>query len=88
MPAVIGYGAGLSVILAAFSYTGGSLSGSGQDPNIDEYERKEALRANKRRPISETLQELGEGRGVYGPGYEERRRERIRQNYGIDVSPR
>lgn len=23
--------------------------------------------------------------GIYGPGYAERRRERIKQNYGIDV---
>ena len=23
--------------------------------------------------------------GIYGPGYEERRRERIREKYGIDV---
>lgn len=24
-------------------------------------------------------------KGIYAPGYEERRRERIKQNYGIDV---
>ena len=52
---------------------------------MDEYERKEALRANKRRPIGETLNQLGEGRGIEGPGYEERRRERIKKNYGIEV---
>ncbi len=23
--------------------------------------------------------------GIYGPGYEERRRQRIKENYGIDV---
>lgn len=87
LPAVLGYGASLSIILAAFTYTGGSLSGFGQDPNVDEYERKEALRANKRRPVTETLHELGEGRGIYGPGYEQRRRERIKERYGIDVTP-
>ena len=85
MSAVIGYGASLSIVLAAFNYTGGSLSGFAKNPDVDEYERKEALRANKRRPISETIEELGEGRGIYGPGYEERRRERIKQRYGIDV---
>lgn len=25
--------------------------------------------------------------GIYGPGYAERRRQRIKQNYGIDVPP-
>ena len=87
MPAVIGYGSGLAIVLAVFNYTGGAFSGFGRDLSVDEYERKEALRANKRRPIEETLNELGEGRGIYGPGYEERRRERIKQRYGIDVGP-
>ncbi len=63
MPAVLGYGATLAVIMAAFDYTGGSLFGYQRDPAIDEYDRKEALRANKRRPIQETIDELGEGRG-------------------------
>jgi len=63
MPAVLGYGASLAVIMAAFDYTGGSLFGYQRDPAIDEYDRKEALRANKRRPIQETIDELGEGRG-------------------------
>lgn len=83
---MLGYGASVSVVLAAFNYTGGTLRGFNKDPNVDEYERKEALRANKRRPISETIDELGEGRGIYGPGYAERRRERIKQRYSIDVS--
>lgn len=65
IPSVLGYGAGLSIVMAAFDYTGGSFLGYGTDPTVDEYERKEALRANKRRPIAETLQELGEGRGPY-----------------------
>lgn len=25
--------------------------------------------------------------GIYGPGYDERRRERIKQRYGVDVPP-
>lgn len=64
MPAVVGYGALVAVVMSVFDATGGSLSGFKKDPTIDEYERKEALRANKRRPISETLSELGEGRGM------------------------
>lgn len=49
--------------MAAFDYTGGSFYGFQRDPTVDEYERKNALRTNRRRPISETLDELGEGRG-------------------------
>ncbi|MCJ1483777.1 hypothetical protein MMC06_003945 [Schaereria dolodes] len=85
LPAVLGYGAGFAILLGAFDYTGGVLTGYDKDPNVDEYERKEALRKNRRRPIQETLEQLGEGRGIYGPGYDARRRERIKQNYGIDV---
>ncbi|MCJ1394976.1 hypothetical protein MMC18_007857 [Xylographa bjoerkii] len=85
MPAVLGYGAGLAVLLGTFDYTGGVLTGYEKDPNVDEYDRKEQLRKNRRRPIQETINDLGEGRGIYGPGYEERRRERIKQNYGIHV---
>ncbi|MCJ1372950.1 hypothetical protein MMC20_004176 [Loxospora ochrophaea] len=71
--------------MAAYDYTGGLMTGYDKDASVDEYERKQQLRKNRRRPIQETLDELGEGRGIYGPGYEERRRERIKQNYGIDV---
>ncbi|KAK4910577.1 hypothetical protein LTR66_017424 [Elasticomyces elasticus] len=35
--------------------------------------------------MNETINELGEGRGIYGPGYEERRAQRIKEAYGIDV---
>jgi len=84
-PAVFGYGALAAVVLGAFDYTGGALTGYQKDPNVDEFERKEALRKNRRRPIEQTIQELGEGRGIYGPGYDERRRERIKATYGLDV---
>ena len=63
MPAVLGYGAGLAVLLGTFDYTGGVLTGYTKDPEVDEYERKELLRRNRRRPIQETVTELGEGRG-------------------------
>ena len=52
------------MILSAADYTGGSLRGYEKDPNVDEFERKEQLRKNKRRPIQETIEELGEGRGM------------------------
>ncbi|KAL8804518.1 MAG: hypothetical protein Q9182_002526 [Xanthomendoza sp. 2 TL-2023] len=84
-PAVLGFGAVLATIQGVFDYTGGKFSGFARDNTVDEYERTEQVRRNKRRPIEETLQELGEGRGIYGPGYEERRRERLKQRYGIDL---
>jgi hypothetical protein len=63
IPHVLGYGAVLAVLLGAFDYGGGVLSGYSQDPDVDEYERKQKLRKNWRRPIQETIDELGEGRG-------------------------
>ncbi|KAL1959885.1 hypothetical protein VTO42DRAFT_1030 [Malbranchea cinnamomea] len=84
-PAVLGYGVTVAVTLGTFQYAGGSLGGSGIDPDVDEFDRRETMRKNYRSPGWETLAELGEGRGIYGPGYAERRRERIKQNYGIDV---
>lgn len=56
-------GAGVALVQGVFDYTGGSLSGYEKDPNVDEYERKEKLRKNRRRPIQEILDEVGEGRG-------------------------
>ncbi|KAF2214201.1 hypothetical protein CERZMDRAFT_105398 [Cercospora zeae-maydis SCOH1-5] len=84
-PAVLGYGTSLAVILAAFNYTGGRLVGAKVDPEVDEVARKEYLRKNRRRSIEETINELGEGRGVHGPGYAERRAARLKEAYGIDV---
>ncbi|KAF2096482.1 NADH-ubiquinone oxidoreductase 213 kDa subunit [Rhizodiscina lignyota] len=85
LPSMVGYGAGLAVLMFTYDYGGGQLNGYFKDPQVDEYERHEQLRRNRRRPIQETLAEMGEGRGVYGPGYEERRAERIKERYGIDV---
>jgi len=95
-------GALTAVVLGAYDYTGGALTGYKKNPEMDEFERKELLRKNRRRPIEQTISELGEGRGmlqhdqtsyladllalgIYGPGYDERRRERIKEKYGIDV---
>lgn len=63
-PAVFGYGSGLAILLAAFNYTGGKLSGFNKDPTVDEVSRKEHMRKNRRRSAEETVQELGEGRGT------------------------
>jgi len=57
-----------SVIMAVADFTGGSLKGK-RDPEVDEYERKVALRTNRRRPIEETIAEVGEGRcELFNPG--------------------
>ena len=63
MPAVLGYGAACAVFLGTFDYTGGVLTGYEKDPNVDEYDRKQELRKNRRLPIQETINDLGEGRG-------------------------
>ncbi|KAI7483017.1 TBCC-domain-containing protein [Hortaea werneckii] len=84
-PAVVGYGCMVAVVLGAFSYTGGKLEGYHRDPTVDEVARKEFLRKNRRRPIEGTLEELGEGRGIYGPGYVERRAERVKNAVSHDV---
>jgi hypothetical protein len=64
-PAVLGFGALTAIVLGAYDYTGGTLTGYKKDPEMDEFERKEALRKNRRRPVEETIHELGEGRGTF-----------------------
>ncbi|KAL9108362.1 MAG: hypothetical protein Q9227_006822 [Pyrenula ochraceoflavens] len=86
MTSTLGTGAALAAAIGVFEYAGGSLL-PGKDPEVDDYDRKEMLKQRRRRPYQETINELGEGRGIYGPGYEERRRQRIKQAYGIDVPP-
>lgn len=52
--------------MTAFDITGGSFAGKGPNERpdiIDEYERKEYLRKNRRRPLVETIADVGEGRG-------------------------
>jgi hypothetical protein len=90
----------MGVSTALMTASGGRLR-PWRDPNRDLLEEREALRKNYRRPVEETIAELGEGRGklisklsihllmtplgIYGPGYAERRKQRIKENYGIDV---
>ncbi|KAL7619579.1 hypothetical protein AAE478_010120 [Parahypoxylon ruwenzoriense] len=89
IPQILGIGAAFSVLMSTFEYTGGTLRGKprGEIPEIDEYERKEYLRKNRRRPIEEAISNIGEGRGIQPQGYEERRRERLKEKYGIEVNP-
>ncbi len=102
---MLGYGALTAVVLGAYNFTGGSLSGYKKDRAVDEFERKQELRKNRRIPIEQTISEIGERRGMYillnisigdwlsypgikAPGYEERRRQRLKEKYGIDVPVR
>ncbi|KAB5575290.1 hypothetical protein GE09DRAFT_1052878 [Coniochaeta sp. 2T2.1] len=86
MPMILGYGALFSVVTAVFDYTGRSLKGARKTQELDEFDRKEYLRKNRRRPLEETLAEVGEGRSIRPPGYEERRRERLKETYGFEVN--
>lgn len=63
MPQILGFGAAVAVIMTAFEFTGGKLVGPRREPDVDEFDRKEYLRKNRRRPLMETIAELGEGRG-------------------------
>lgn len=40
------------------------MTGYERDPTVDEVSRKEYLRKNRRRPVDEIVNELGEGRGT------------------------
>jgi len=62
---ILGYGTGLSALLFAFSFTGGTLYGYQKDPTVDEVSRKEYMRKNRRRPIEQTVNELGESARTY-----------------------
>ena len=66
-PALLGYGAATATALAAFEYTGGTLYGYKKDTEGDEFERRQKLRKSFRSPAEQTLSELGEGRGTFGP---------------------
>lgn len=68
-PAVLGFGALTAVVMGAYDFTGGKLSGYSKDPEVDEFDRKEFLRKNRRRPIEQTISELGEGRGMFQPSF-------------------
>ncbi|KAI1435850.1 hypothetical protein GGR50DRAFT_277588 [Xylaria sp. CBS 124048] len=85
---VLGLGAGFSVVMSTFAYTGNSLRGTRTEVDgMDGYEYKEYLRKNRRRPIEETIANIGEARGIKPPGYEERRRQRLQEKYGIEIKP-
>ncbi|KAI0007869.1 hypothetical protein F4779DRAFT_619177 [Xylariaceae sp. FL0662B] len=88
MPHIFGLGAAFSVIMTAFDMTGGHLRGYKTEASeIQEYDRKEYLRKNRRRPLEETIADIGEGRDIRPPGYEDRRRQRLKEKYGYEIDP-
>lgn len=64
MPSVVGCAIALSVGMGAFNFTGGLIQGYKSRSEVDEYERREQLKKRQRRPIQETINEIGEGRGM------------------------
>lgn len=68
MPRVLGTGAVMAILLTAFDYTGGTIHGRNtHKSDLEEYERKEFMRKNRRRPIEETIADVGEARGMDVP---------------------
>lgn len=59
---MLGFGAGVGVVMAAYSYSGG-LRGEHAHEERDEVERKWEEMRKYRSPIEETIAEIGEGRG-------------------------
>ncbi|RMD42630.1 hypothetical protein DV735_g2466, partial [Chaetothyriales sp. CBS 134920] len=87
MASALGTSLLFSGVLGVLAYTGGSVFGvRANEPQPHNVDYKEEIRHRARRPINELINEIGEGRGIYAPGYEQRRRERIKEAYGIDVA--
>ncbi len=65
MPSVAGSALALGAGLAVVSYTGRSMFESSSDsPQLDRLAYKDEAKTRYRRPINETINELGEGRGM------------------------
>ena len=64
IPAIIGYGVFVGSVTGAFDYTGGKLSGTPRNPDADRWAEKETERKTYRRPVEDTIAQLGERRGM------------------------
>ncbi|KAH7154894.1 hypothetical protein B0J13DRAFT_521068 [Dactylonectria estremocensis] len=84
-PVVVGLGSGLAVFQGMFYYLGGRFDTFKKEE--DEFARKETLRRTTRLPVEQTVSEIGEGRGIRPPGFEERRAQRLKETYGFEVNP-
>ncbi|KAH7157158.1 hypothetical protein EDB81DRAFT_881432 [Dactylonectria macrodidyma] len=85
MPVVVGLGSGIAVFQGMFYYLGGRFDTFKKED--DEFVRKETLRRTTRLPVEQTISEIGEGRGIRPPGFEERRAQRLKETYGFEVNP-
>jgi len=85
LSAVLGYGSLSALLLGVYDYTGGSFRSFVKDVSVDEISQKEMIKATRQRPVEELISYTGETPMVHGPGYEERRRQRLKEKYGIFV---
>ena len=59
---MVGAGAAFSIVQATVNYTQG-VRPEKVEYEEEEVERREAIRKMRRRPLEETIEQLGEGRG-------------------------
>ncbi|KAH6891038.1 hypothetical protein B0T10DRAFT_560308 [Thelonectria olida] len=85
MPVVVGLGSGIAAFQGLFYYLGGRYDTFRKEE--DEFARKETIRRTTRVPIEQTVSEIGEGRGIQPSGYDERRAERLKEKYGVEINP-
>src|SRR5690242_21850265 len=60
---MLGAGMCFGTAMSAFRYTAGLRGAASGEVDDEEIERKEAMKKLRRRPLSENLEQLGEGRG-------------------------
>ena len=66
---MLGAGMCFGTTMAAFRYTAGLRGTASGELDDEEVERREAMKKLRRRPLSETLEQLGEGRGKHARNY-------------------
>lgn len=64
MAAALGSGATLATILFTVNYAGANVFGDHSRNPDDPIAEKDAIRKRFRRPLNETVNEIGEGRGM------------------------
>ena len=62
---MVGAGLAFSIVQSAAAYTAGIKPDNVAYGDDAEVERREALRKLRRRPLEETIEQLGEGRGEF-----------------------
>lgn len=75
---MLGAGVCFSTVLSAYRYTSGVRGSNSVETDEDEVARKEEMRKVRRRPLSETIEQLGEGRGKHTTQINEFTTEHIR----------